>query len=46
LADLARWIDLLAICESLTHDGLPDAAAAELVELTRAAVENRDPAFE
>ncbi len=44
--DLARWIDLLAICESLTHDGLPDAAAAELVELTRAAVENRDPAFE
>lgn len=41
---LARWTDLLAICESLTHDGLPDAAAIELVELARAAVENRDPA--
>jgi hypothetical protein len=32
---LARCIDLLAICESLTHDALPDAAAAELVELAR-----------
>jgi fructokinase len=41
----ARRIDLLAICESLTHDGLPDAAAAELVELARATLESRDPHF-
>jgi aminoglycoside phosphotransferase (APT) family kinase protein len=34
----ARWTDLLAICESLTHDGLPETAAAELVELARATV--------
>jgi len=40
---LARWTDLLALCESLTHDGLPEAAAAELVELARATLETRDP---
>jgi aminoglycoside phosphotransferase (APT) family kinase protein len=40
---LARSIDLLAICESLTHPGLPAPAAAELLELARATVENRDP---
>jgi fructokinase len=42
----ARWTDLVAICESLTHDGLPDTAAAELVELARATLENRDPRIE
>jgi aminoglycoside phosphotransferase (APT) family kinase protein len=36
---LARCVDLLAICESLTHDALPDAAAAELAELARATLE-------
>ena len=32
---LARLVDLVALCEMLTHDGLPDAAAAELVALMR-----------
>lgn len=40
---LARCTDLLAICESLMHDGLPDAAAAELVELAQATLAGRDP---
>jgi aminoglycoside phosphotransferase (APT) family kinase protein len=40
---LARALDVAAICESLTHDQLPDRAIAELVELVRAMVENRDP---
>jgi aminoglycoside phosphotransferase (APT) family kinase protein len=40
---LARLIDLTAICESLTRDGLPAAMATELVELVQATVENRDP---
>jgi len=40
---LARVLDVAAICESLTHDQLPDTAIAELVELVRAIVENRDP---
>ena len=40
---LARWVDLLAICESLTHDSLPEAAAAELVELAEATLENACP---
>ena len=40
---LARVLDVAAICESLTHDQLPDTAVAELVELIRAIVENRDP---
>ena len=35
---LARLVDLVAACESLTHDELPDTAAAELVELVRATV--------
>lgn len=39
----ARLIDLLAVCESLTHEELPDTAALELVELTRATVDDRDP---
>ena len=40
---LARVLDVAAICERLTHDQLPDAAIAELVELIRATVEDRDP---
>ena len=36
---LARLVDLVALCEMLTHDWLPDAAAAELVELIRATVD-------
>jgi aminoglycoside phosphotransferase (APT) family kinase protein len=40
---LARVLDLAAICESLTHEQLPDAAIAELVELVRAIAEDRDP---
>jgi fructokinase len=43
---LSRLVDLVALCESLTHKGLPDTAAAELVELVRSTVENRDPAFQ
>jgi aminoglycoside phosphotransferase (APT) family kinase protein len=40
---LARLVDLTALCESLTHDQLPGTVAAELVELVRATIENRDP---
>lgn len=40
---LARLIDLVALCESLTHDHLPEAVSTELVELVRATVEDRDP---
>ena len=40
---LARVLDVAAICESLTHGQLPDGAAAELIELIRAIVENCDP---
>ena len=40
---LARVLDAAAICESLTHGQLPAAAIAELVELIRAIVEDRDP---
>ena len=40
---LARLVDLTALCESLTHDELPDTVVTELVELVRATVENRDP---
>jgi aminoglycoside phosphotransferase (APT) family kinase protein len=40
---LARLVDLTALCESLTHEQLPDPVVAELVELVRATVENRDP---
>ena len=42
---LARVIDLTALCESLTHDALPGGIVTELVELVRAAVENRDPRY-
>ncbi|MGA7560085.1 MAG: phosphotransferase [Terriglobales bacterium] len=40
---LARVVDLTALCESLTHDELPETVVSELVELVRATVENRDP---
>lgn len=40
---LSRVLDVAAICESLTHDQLPDTVVAELTELIRAIVENRDP---
>jgi hypothetical protein len=36
-------VDLAALCESLTHDQLPDAVIQELVELVRATIEDRDP---
>ncbi|HXW56178.1 MAG TPA: aminoglycoside phosphotransferase family protein [Candidatus Cybelea sp.] len=42
---LARVIDLIALCESLTRDLLPDHIVAELVELVSATVEDRDPQF-
>ena len=40
---LSRLLDLSALCEALTRDELPTAIEAELVELVRATVENRDP---
>jgi aminoglycoside phosphotransferase (APT) family kinase protein len=40
---LARLVDLAALCESLTHDQLPDGVIAEQVALVSATVENRDP---
>ncbi len=39
----ARLVDLTALCESLTHDQLPDPVITELLELVRATTENRDP---
>jgi aminoglycoside phosphotransferase (APT) family kinase protein len=39
---LARLIDLVALCESLTRDQLPDAVVPELVGLVRATIEDRD----
>jgi aminoglycoside phosphotransferase (APT) family kinase protein len=43
---LARLADLTALCESLTHDDLTGPVVAELLELVRATVDNRDPQFE
>jgi aminoglycoside phosphotransferase (APT) family kinase protein len=40
---LARLVDLKALCESLTNEQLPDTVLTELVELVRATVEDRDP---
>jgi len=40
---LARVIDLGALCEQLTRDELPPDVERELMELVRATVENRDP---
>ncbi len=42
---LARIVDLAALCESLTHDHLPDSVVSELAELIRATVEDRDAQF-
>ena len=42
---LARLIDLVALCESLSHGQLPYAVIPELVELVRATIEDRDPEF-
>ena len=39
---LGRLLDLVAICESLTREDLPETIEAELVELVRATVEDRD----
>ncbi len=39
---LARVVDLTALCESLTHDDLPETVVTELVELIRATIEGRD----
>ena len=41
---LARLVDLVALCEVLTHDGLSDATAAEVVGLVRATVDDYLPA--
>jgi aminoglycoside phosphotransferase (APT) family kinase protein len=41
--DLARVIDLTALCESLTRDELPTDVESELLDLVRATIENRDP---
>jgi aminoglycoside phosphotransferase (APT) family kinase protein len=41
--ELARLVDLASLCESLTHEDLPDAVVDELVELVGATVENREP---
>jgi len=41
----ARVVDSIALCESLTHDTLPAAVVAELLELVRSTVEDRDPQF-
>lgn len=40
---LARLVDLVALCESLSHNELPDTVILELVELVRATIEDRDP---
>lgn len=42
---LTRIVDLVATCEMLTRDQLPDAVTTELLEIVRATVENRDPQF-
>jgi aminoglycoside phosphotransferase (APT) family kinase protein len=41
--ELARLLDLVALCESLTHAELPETVVAELIELVCATGENRDP---
>jgi aminoglycoside phosphotransferase (APT) family kinase protein len=40
---LARLVGLIATCESLTHDALPEDISSELLELVQATVEDRDP---
>jgi fructokinase len=43
---LARILDAAALCESLTHDYLPEKVTTELIELIRAVVEDREPLLE
>jgi hypothetical protein len=38
-------VDLIALCESLTHETLPSSVVAELIELVTATIEDRDPRF-
>lgn len=40
---LARLVDLVALCDALTWETLPDDVTRELLELVRATVEDRDP---
>ena len=40
---LGRVVDLVALCEALTRDELPEPVVVELVELVRATVEDREP---
>jgi aminoglycoside phosphotransferase (APT) family kinase protein len=42
-SQVARIVDLPALCESLTHEYLPGTIVRELVDLVRGTVENRDP---
>ena len=42
---LARVIDMMAGCEALCRDRLPDDVVAEWCELVRATVEERDPSL-
>lgn len=44
--NLARLMDLTAICESLTHETLGDDVVTELVELVRATVVRLNPQLE
>ena len=41
--NLARVIDLTALCERLTRDELPEEIERELLDLVRATIEDRDP---
>jgi len=41
--ELSRLLDLAALCESLSHEYLPDAVIQELVELVSATVDHREP---
>lgn len=43
---LARAIDLSALCEILSRAALPPRVVAEVTELARATVEERDPVFD
>jgi aminoglycoside phosphotransferase (APT) family kinase protein len=42
--DLARAVDLMALCEFLTRPGLPESIVPELVELIAATTQGRDAA--
>jgi hypothetical protein len=42
--DLARAVDLMALCEFLTRPELPESIVPELVELIAATTEGRDAA--